>query len=170
MRNGEQNTMRAFLSHKSTDKAFVQEVANYLGRSRVVFDVFEFSTGDEFHEAIRKGIDRSDIFVLFASRDALESEWVQFETNVAEEAISARALSKAACYIIDDTLSVDDLPLWLRHTLATRQTSPRLVALDIRRLINESIASRRPRFYVGRNDKMEEALDAIASDSNPLIV
>ena len=58
--------MRAFLSHSSEDKSFVGAVAQLLGRSRVIYDVYEFSTGDEFLAAIERGIERSGVFVLFA--------------------------------------------------------------------------------------------------------
>jgi hypothetical protein len=111
--------MRAFLSHRSTDKAFVDKVATALGRSHVVYDLFEFSTGDEFHEAIRLGLSRADLFVLFASKNALsvrhapDIDWVRIEINIAEEQMMRGRLSNAVCYIIDDNVNIDDVPKWL---------------------------------------------------------
>ena len=57
-------SIRAFLSHASSEKHFVQKVAEQLGRAAVVFDAYEFSTGDDLAKAIRGGIDKSSIFVL----------------------------------------------------------------------------------------------------------
>lgn len=79
---------RAFLSHSSADKGIVKEVAKILGRASVVYDEFEFSVGDEFKDAIVKGLAGSDIFVLFASRGALKRDWVKFEINSARQAVT----------------------------------------------------------------------------------
>jgi hypothetical protein len=60
--------MRAFLSHSSADKPFVEAVARELGRQFCAFDQNEFETGEDFRNAIRKALDTSDLFVLFASK------------------------------------------------------------------------------------------------------
>lgn len=72
--------MKAFLSHSSQDKQFVGAVAKELGRQFCVFDEQVFETGNEFKDSIERGLDESSVFVLFASRKALESIWVKFET------------------------------------------------------------------------------------------
>lgn len=168
--------MRAFLSHRSSDKPFVQKVAEALGRSRAVYDVFEFSTGDDFHRAIQEGLSRAGLFVLFASKNSLSArhapdiDWVRIEIDSAQEKISQGKLSKAVCYIIDEDVTIDDVPTWLTKDLVTTQLNPKLVALDIRRLLNEELGGRRPHFYVGRAKETEEALDLISEDVRPLIV
>lgn len=161
--------MRAFLSHSSTDKNFVGEVAALLGRAKVVYDEFEFSTGDEFFEAITVGLERSGVFVLFASKESLSRYWVGVEIDKARAAVAAKMLARSICYIIDDEVDISAIPSWMRGELATRQTNPRLVALDIRRVLNRELEKRRPHLFLGRNEAMESALDLITSDSRPLI-
>ena len=73
--------MKAFLSHSSTDKEFVRAVAGNLRRQYCVFDERSFSVGQEFKSSIEAGLNKSDIFVLFAAEAALASIWVDFEIN-----------------------------------------------------------------------------------------
>src|SRR5215510_15018667 len=131
--------IRAFLSHGHSDKALVQKVAEYLGRAAAVYDVFEFSTGDDLKQAIIRGLSRSDIFVLFASTESLTRDWVRFEIDEAERAVTLRALSRVLTYVIDPKLTLDAIPAWMKSTLITRQGSPTLIARDIRRVINEKL-------------------------------
>jgi TIR domain len=161
--------MRAFLSHSSTDKKFVGEVAALLGRAKVIYDEFEFSTGDEFFNAISVGLERSGIFVLFASKESLSRYWVGVEIDKARAAITTKALVRSICYIIDDDVDIAEIPSWMNGDLATRQTNPRLVALDILRIINRELENRRPQLFLGRNAAMDSALDLITSDARPLI-
>jgi hypothetical protein len=88
---------RAFLSHSSSDKDIVGQVAIHLGRAAVIFDAFEFKVGDDFRDAILAGLERSDIFVLFASRKALTSDWVKLEINTASEALTLQ-VGFRACF------------------------------------------------------------------------
>ena len=69
--------MRAFLSHSSKDKQLVDGVARRLGRAYVVYDKYAFEPGDNLSRAILDGLERSDIFVLFASKQSLQSDWVK---------------------------------------------------------------------------------------------
>jgi hypothetical protein len=155
--------IRAFLSHGRPDKAFVQKVAEHLGRAAVVYDVFEFSTGDDLKQAIVKGISKSGIFVLFASSEALKRDWVKFEIAEAEKAVTVRALSKTLTYIIDAKLELDAIPDWMKATLITRQDSPTIIAHDIRRALNDAIERQRPTYFVGRQSENQEALELITS-------
>ncbi len=158
---------RAFLSHSSADKGVVGEVARILGRAAVIFDAFEFSVGDEFKDAILKGLSRSDIFVLFASRKALESGWVQFELASASEALVKQALSKVITFIIDPDLQLDSIPAWIKLTLVVEQYRPGLIAIEIRRLINQRLSDRLPTYFVGRRNEIDQALEIISSFTSP---
>jgi TIR domain len=95
----------------------VRQVAQQLGRAAVIYDVFEFSTGDDLKDAIVKGIAKSGVFVFFASVDALKRDWVKFEIAEAEKATAVRTLSKALTYIIDPALELDAIPEWMKATL-----------------------------------------------------
>jgi hypothetical protein len=158
---------RAFLSHFSGDKKLVSLVAHNLGRAAVIYDEFEFSTGDEFKRAIIKGFERSDIFVLFASKQALQRDWVKLEIAAAEQAIAGQALSRVLTYIIDPDVGVSDIPDWMKETLIARLSEPGLIALDIRRVIGERVARLMPTYFVGRQSELHQALEIIASFTDP---
>lgn len=158
---------RAFLSHGHVDKNIVREVARNLGRAAVIYDEFEFHAGDEFRDAIIKGIDQSDVFILFASRAALERDWVKFEIELASEALIKKALSKVTTYIVDQNLTHDDLPEWMRATLIRRETQPGLIATDIRRIISQRLQERIPTYFVGRRAEIDQSLEIISSFTDP---
>ena len=71
--------MKAFLSHSSLDKEFVQEVADQLGRVNCIFDKYSFSSGVEFQDSIIQHLGNSSVFVLFATINSLKSVWCDFE-------------------------------------------------------------------------------------------
>jgi hypothetical protein len=158
---------RAFLSHSSRDKALVGGVAKHLGRAAVIYDAFEFEIGEAFKSAIIRGLGRSELFVLFASRAALTSTWVNLEISKAEEALASQALSQVVTYIIDPGLTLEDLPEWMKSTLIARQTQPGLIALDIRRILGARTRSRIPLYFVGRQNELDQALRHTASFVDP---
>ncbi len=159
-----EKSIRAFLSHSSSDKHTVDRVAEALGRAAVIYDAYEFRTGEEFKKEIIKGLARSDIFVLFASRESLKKEWVKLEINEAEKALTAQALSKILTYIIDDSVDLDSLPEWMKATRVERQQIVGLISLDIQRVLTERLQQRSKSYFVGRHAEMETALEIIASN------
>ena len=158
---------RAFLSHSTRDKAIVRTVAEHLGRAAVVYDEFEFKTGDDFKVAIIRGLGKSELFVLFASKSALSRDWVKFEIENAEQALASQALSQVVTYIIDPHLNIDELPQWMQSTLISRLQSPGLIALDIRRILGEKSRPQAQSYFVGRQHELSQALDQIASFHDP---
>lgn len=160
-------TVRAFLSHATHDKPFVEKVAQILGRAAVVFDAYEFATGDDLKSAILGGLERAQLFVLFASKVALERDWVQFEIAEAEQGLLAQRISQVMTFIIDPDLALEELPDWMKSSLITRQNSPALVASDIRRAISGKMAEQRPKHFIGRTVEFDAALDIITSFTSP---
>lgn len=158
---------RAFLSHGHGDKKIVREVARNLGRAAVIYDEFEFAVGDEFRDAIIKGIDRSDVFILFASRAALERDWVKLEIELASEALIKKALSRVTTYIVDQELTHKELPEWMQATLIRNEASPGLIATDIRRIINQRLGERIPKYFVGRRAEIDQSLETISEFTDP---
>ena len=158
---------RAFLSHSTTDKSIVGKIAEHLGRAAVIYDGFEFKTGEDFKTAIIRGLGKSELFVLFASRNALSREWVRFEIESAEEALASQALSQVVTYIIDPHLRLDDLPDWMKATLISRLEAPGLIALDIRRIVGEKTRPEAQSYFVGRQNELSQALEQIAAFHDP---
>jgi hypothetical protein len=106
---------KAFLSHSSKQKQLVSNIANRVGLDNCVIDQFHFAAGEPTLDEIFKSIDKSDLFVLFLSADAIESQWVKREialsTNLKNPEISRRLL----ILNIDRNLSYSDarIPGWL---------------------------------------------------------
>lgn len=75
---------RVFLSHSSTDKIFVRKVAEILGDAAII-DERDFAAGARTIDEIVEKINDATIFVAFLSQEALASEWVQKELDLAIE-------------------------------------------------------------------------------------
>jgi hypothetical protein len=73
------------LSHNSTDKPFVRQLARDLGNQgiRCWLDEAEIRVGESLIEKIRSGIDEVDYVVVILSPDSVNSEWVKREVDVA---------------------------------------------------------------------------------------
>jgi tetratricopeptide (TPR) repeat protein len=154
--------MKAFLSHSSHDKEFVRSVANNLGRQFCVFDEKSFRNGDEFRDAIRKGFDDSSVLVFFASRNALDSLWVNFELNEAELRLIYKHLKKAIVFLLDSQVDHSDLPSWMQRSLAKRMISPKQVSRDIRFHIDEIFRQKQQPFFVGRENDLQRANELLS--------
>jgi tetratricopeptide (TPR) repeat protein len=162
--------MKAFLSHSSEDKEFVRAVAKELGRQFCVFDEQVFATGEEFKSSIERGFDESSVFVLFGSRNAIDSIWVKFETEEAWFRKLRNSLSKSLVYIIDSSVEVEKLPEWLRRTLIRRGNSPKSIARDIRYHLDDLLRERQHPHFIGRTyeiEQLEQVLTPIDGSDPP---
>ncbi|MBK7101024.1 MAG: toll/interleukin-1 receptor domain-containing protein [Flavobacteriales bacterium] len=74
---------KAFLSHSSAQKLFVEEVATQL-KDDCLIDSKSFEEGLESLDEILNALGRTDLFVLFIAEEALESEWVRKEIVTAK--------------------------------------------------------------------------------------
>lgn len=153
--------MKAFLSHNKADKEFVKAVADQLGRQYSVFDERSFDTGVEFKRSIEIGLDESSIFVLFASKSALKSLWVDFEISQAWFQTLEKKLRQSLVFILDSSLEPHDLPVWLQRAKISRAVAPNPVA----RLIRDHLdAIRSPEYkslFVGRREDVESIQQAL---------
>ena len=132
--------MRCFLSHSSSDKkSYVEIVAKKLG-SRAVYDAYSFESGMKTLEEILRGIDISELFVLFISDAALNSDWVRKEIVEAERQLESGLLSKFFPILIDKNINYKDprIPNWVRDNYNLKlMTRPVVAARQIiSRLIN----------------------------------
>jgi len=148
--------VRAFLSHSSSDKGVVDQVANGLKRSRVWLDQMNIETASDIRDALLRGLESSDVFVLFASMKALKSDWVKWEVNIAERQLLAGKLSRICAFLIDDEVKVRDLPPIFHRVHVRAEKSPKIIAQEIVRVIQESAAQARQSLFVGRADELSE--------------
>jgi hypothetical protein len=143
--------MKAFLSHSSKDKEFVQAVAELLNRQYCLLDEKSFDTGIEFKKSIEESLDDSSVFVLFASKDAMESVWVDFEIEEAWYQRLRKNLTSSLVYLIDSSIDTSSLPEWLKRALVRRNNSPQQIARDIRNHLNNLLLARHSPFFTGRS-------------------
>ncbi len=146
--------MKAFLSHSSKDAAFVQAVADDLGRQFTWLDRQQFDTGDEFLATMERGVADSSVFVLFASTHSLASTFVDFELTAARQQLIARALDRVLVFFLDAALTYRDLPVWLQRFQATSAASARQVARTIRYALEAQARTRQRALFVGRTREL----------------
>jgi hypothetical protein len=98
--------IRAFLSHSSSDKeGYVRNVAKWLQKDNIIYDEFTFEEGEQAFDEIIKGLNKTELFVLFLSNSALESKWVQKEILEAKNLFDANQISKIFPIIIEDGIT-----------------------------------------------------------------
>lgn len=168
---------KAFLSHSSKQKkSYVEIVAKQLGLNNCIYDSFSFEEGMKNMEEIQRGMNNSDIFVLFLSDSALDSEWVQREIFDSYELLKKDSLKSIFPIIIDDKINHDDsrIPEWMKNeynlqyvsrpTIATRRIKQRLIELswDFHPNIKE-----RQNLFVGRNNLIDQFEQRIDTFENP---
>ncbi|MBI5845725.1 MAG: TIR domain-containing protein [Deltaproteobacteria bacterium] len=131
--------MRAFLCHSKKEKAFVETLANRLKRRNIILDEYCFETGQLLIDEIRSKLKETSIFVLLASKNSLQSSWVNFEINYAQELYSLNIIKKAIVIIIDDT-EIDNIPEWMKHIIIEKVTNPgrasRIIESSLNRLLD----------------------------------
>ena len=148
--------LKAYLAHSSEDKAYVDMVANHLGRTHVVYDKMCFEPGVDFRDLILNGLDKSRLFVFFASKHSLVSTYTNFEIDEAFWKQLKGDMGGALAIIIDKDTKATQLPLWMQHSLVVSIESPIQAARIIRgRLIKDSgLVKQLP--FVGREGDLAE--------------
>ncbi|MFA8435235.1 MAG: TIR domain-containing protein [Marinifilaceae bacterium] len=156
---------KAFLSHSSSDKGLVERIAKQLGKNNCHYDKFTFEAGNITIEEIFKGLENTDVFVLFISTKALESEWVQKEISKAEQLLSKSIIERIFPIIIDNSVEHTDsrIPDWIRKPYNLRVFNNEVLILKkIKQLLRESNFKKYAHLrdindlFVGRNDIMQE--------------
>lgn len=152
---------KAFLSHSSAQKDFVCKVADLIGHDHLRFDMQCFEPGMELNKAIKENIDNADLFVIFFSKEALESAWVEDELRYVRPRIKDKRM--AFCpFIIDDRTKWSDVPEWVSDYLTETVINPFIVANIIKRRIRELVYESIPylfqkeELFEGRGTDMEK--------------
>lgn len=167
---------KVFLSHSSADKAsYVEYVADKLiekvGNHNVVYDKYTFEEGMETISEINTHLKDTDLFVLFISDKALESDWVKSELETANKLMEASKLERIYPIIIDRNIEYSDkrIPKWMqeRYNIKLVSRPSKSVQLIKERMIeinwkfHPKVADRK-KVFVGRNELIkdfEERLD-----------
>mgnify|MGYP004468258881 FL=1 len=156
---------KAFLSHSSAQKDFVRKVYKLLGASRCVFDECCFDNGKKIIDEILRGLQNTDLFILFVSNESLDSDWVQQEIVLADMFMQKHGLKQILPILIDPKIKpgLDDrIPNWMKQYLMKPIQTPEMVKLKIlsalRHLDMEtnSIYKAKRNLFVGRYKEKEE--------------
>ncbi|MCW9705477.1 TIR domain-containing protein [Fodinibius salsisoli] len=156
---------RAFLSHSSHDKGFIDEVADELGRDNIVYDKYSFEAGEKTLDEIIEGMSSSDIFILFLSDKSLQSTWVRREILIAKTYFDSEKIDKIYPLIIDRDVDHKDkrIPNWLNKEYNLKLVArPGKVKSLIKQRLKEISWKKHPilrekeNIFVGRNDLVKE--------------
>jgi tetratricopeptide (TPR) repeat protein len=153
---------RAFLSHSSVDKDLVRSVVRLLGRPFVRVDYHEFGTGAEFLHAIEKSIEQSGLFVFFASKASVASLWVGHEISEAQYLSTYSRVLRPLVYIVDKSVSVNDLPRWMQRSKVSETKSAALIAGDLQAILDEQVRERQHDIFVGRSQEVKLLEEVLA--------
>lgn len=158
-----------FLSHSSADKEkYVKIVANqlqkHLDEHTIHYDEYTFESGMKSMEEINRSLAETDLFVVFISKTALESDWVKKELMISKELLGKEMIKRIYPIVIEPDLKWNDkiIPDWLKDytlkyipkpTKATQLIRKRIVeiAWDLNPKIEE-----RNNIFVGRNKEIDE--------------
>lgn len=164
--------IKAFISHSSSQKDFAKELVESLGRDYCILDCYNFESGYKTINEIYKCIESSTVFVLLISREALDSDWVNKEIRYARKRLSDDKLDRFWPFIVDETLSIEDCPEWIRKDECfnlKKFHSPKMLARDIEQKFRSIIWSSNPQrkildtLLVGRNSDIEHFEDIYQS-------
>ncbi len=164
---------KAFLCYAWSDQGFVKAVASELGRQFCLYDEYVLKTGDELAKAFREHLDEATVFVLFASRDSLTSEWATFEMDEAEIRHAHGLIARGLVLRFDTSIGISQLPAWLRRTKVGDAVSPKSAARQIRQMLTDVTRQLRYPYFVGRTDELkriQEALVPLDARTPPRIV
>lgn len=164
--------IKAFISHSSVQKNFVKKLVDNLGRDYCIVDCYNFESAYRTLDEIYRKIEQSTVFVLLISREALESDWVREEIRYATKQLSPDKLDRFWPFIVDETLSIEDCPEWMRKNECFNLKSfhsYKILARDIEQKFRTIIWSRNPQrkkldtLMVGRNIDIERFEDIYQS-------
>lgn len=156
---------KAFLSHSSAQKDFVRKVYKLLGASRCVFDECCFDNGKKIIDEILRGLQNTDLFILFVSNESLDSDWVQQEIVLADMFMQKHGLKQILPILIDPKIKpgLDDrIPNWMKQYLMKPIQTPEMAKLKILSALRHLDMDTNPIYkakrnlFVGRYKEKEE--------------
>lgn len=156
---------KAFLSHSSAQKDFVRKVYKLLGASRCVFDECCFDNGKKIIDEILRGLQNTDLFILFVSNESLDSDWVQQEIVLADVFMQKHGLKQILPILIDPNIKPgadERIPVWMKQFLMKPIRSPEMAKLKILNALRHLDMDTNPIYkakrnlFVGRYKEKEE--------------
>lgn len=161
--------MRAFLSHSSKDKDFVEQVAELMRPGTYELDATTFDAGLVNSDAIRAALNRSDLFCLFLSRSSVISKYVEFETLIGIEFVARGGIFRFLAVCLDDDAFQQASENVRFFNIVRKSLTPDAVARLIQgQLINAS--SNMQKFshpFIGRENELRSLDEQISDHKRP---
>ncbi|KOX38594.1 MULTISPECIES: toll/interleukin-1 receptor domain-containing protein [unclassified Streptomyces] len=152
--------IKAFFSYSTQDAGFVREVASRIGRPFVTIDHQSFSSGADILSSIDDALRESALFVLFLTKESLASPWVTHETQEARFHAAMGRLKNSLVVCLDQRITADDLPEWLRRSKYMAATAAPPVVRRINGLLDDLVRQSQSTLFVGRSNEIAELQDA----------
>lgn len=164
--------IKIFLSHSTAQKPLVEAVANEIGWDFALLDKFDFESGRKIVDEINNALDITSIFVLFASKESLNSSWCKTElANVRDIVDEGKCVFCA--FSVDENIDVTkDAKPWVRQYLTNYYDNPKILARVIQRTIVELLWEKHPEirtrehFYVGREKEFSKMMSLVYENRN----
>lgn len=163
--------MKAFLSHSSQDKSFVEKVAKLLRPGTYELDSLTFEKGELSVDQIINSLKRSDLFCLFMSDASALSQFVEFEQRLALELIGAGKIKSFLTLCLDES-SFQKLSSNIKFFNAVRYVqSPEAAAHIINgKLISAKISSQEAGHpFIGRESELKDLETQVLDFTRPKI-
>ncbi|MGV1870918.1 TIR domain-containing protein [Agrobacterium rosae] len=161
--------MKAFLSHSSKDKDYVEKVARLLRPGTYELDSLTFEKGEMNVSQIISSLNRVDLFCLFLSEASALSKYVDFEQKLAIELVGAGKIKNFLTLCLDEasfSMLASDAKFF---NAIRRPLSPETAAHFITgKLISAQQAKiERGHPFVGRDQEMKDLENQILDFSKP---
>lgn len=164
--------IKVFLSHSSVQKPLVEAVANEIGWDFAILDKFDFESGRKLIDEINNALDITSIFVLFASKESLNSTWCKTELANIRDLVDEGKCCFCA-FSVDENIDVTkDAKPWVRQYLTNFYDNPKTLARVIQRKIIELLWEKHPEiktrehFYVGREKDFSQMMSLVYENRN----
>ena len=160
--------MRAFLSHSSKDKGYVDRAASMLKPGTFELDSVTFDAGLINTAAITEALKRSDLFCLFLSRDSITSKYVEFETLLAIEFLARGGVTRFLVVCLDEDAFNSASTNVKFFNIIRRVEEPENAARLIQgALVAAASADRTIHPFIGREDALGELESQVVDSERP---
>jgi tetratricopeptide (TPR) repeat protein len=165
-----EHRMKAFLSHSSKDKGFVEAVADLLRPGTFELDSLTFDAGAVNAQTILEALNRSDLFCLFLSTSSVRSAYVEFETLLGMEFLARGGIKKFLAICLDEEafdLASANIKFFsiVRRGLLPEATA-RLIQGFLVSASTSSAARAHP--FLGRTEEIAELEQQVSDHARPL--
>lgn len=148
---------RAFLSHSSHDKTFVQQVFEGLGPTLAELDEVTLEPAKFNRDVILRALDRCSAFVLFASEHSVKSTWVAEEIKEALARFRGDQIARIIVYCADKVTFRVLEPELKDLNIVRIEKTPLVCARQIRGILAEVFAERtRSDVFITRDENLAE--------------